>query len=180
MGQALGLVNVNAVRGHLAALEKKGYITRAPDKARSIQVVHAPSAISRIKRKFHELFRTDEGVVHKVLYGLGWTTRNREPILVGPQKERIEAALEQEAVEHGWTLHHIQIQPDYVMVVVQVWPNHSPQQAVHRFQNACAGICGDEASHPGQWRWGKGFVATTFLEQLEDMIRELLQLQTAP
>ena len=47
IGDALGLPNVNAVRGHLAALEKKGYITRAPDKARSIQVVHAPSAISR-------------------------------------------------------------------------------------------------------------------------------------
>jgi len=34
IGDALGLANVNAVRGHVSALEKKGYITKEPEKAR--------------------------------------------------------------------------------------------------------------------------------------------------
>ena len=34
IGDAIGLVNVNAVRGHLAALEKKGYITKEEYQAR--------------------------------------------------------------------------------------------------------------------------------------------------
>ena len=38
IGDALDLPNVTAVRGHLAALEKKGYIRRRLNKHRSIVV----------------------------------------------------------------------------------------------------------------------------------------------
>jgi REP element-mobilizing transposase RayT len=179
IGDALGLPNINAVRGHLAALEKKGYITRAPDKARSIQVVQAPSAISRVKRKLHEIFHTDEGVSHRVIYGLAWTTRRREPVLVGACRDRLAEALERGAVEHGWTLLEVRIEPDHVVVVVQAWPNHSAQQTIHRFQSA-----GKAASRkhrrefPGELRWGRGYAVTTDLEVMEDLVTELLAGQT--
>ena len=38
IGTAIGLANITAVRGHLLALEKKGYIAKTPEKARSIQI----------------------------------------------------------------------------------------------------------------------------------------------
>ena len=55
VGQAVRLANVNAVRGHLSALEKKGYITKDPDKARSIRIIRPPSPLSLIKRKIHQV-----------------------------------------------------------------------------------------------------------------------------
>ena len=121
-------MNVNAVRGHLAALEKKGYINRSPDKARSIQVVPKPSALSRAKRKLHEVFRTDEGVYHRVVYGIAWTTRGKAPLLVGPKVEQLSAALDREAIEHGWTLLEKRIEPNHVVAIVETWPNHSPER----------------------------------------------------
>ena len=42
IGEALGLAHVSAVRGHLAALEKKGYIVKDPDKARSDAASQVP------------------------------------------------------------------------------------------------------------------------------------------
>ena len=79
LGALVGLPNVNAVRGHLGALEKKGYITRVPDKARSIRIIRPPSTYSRLKRRLHQVFHTDEGVVHRVVYGLAWATCGRVP-----------------------------------------------------------------------------------------------------
>ena len=70
IGDGTGLSNVSAVRGHIMALEKKGYITKDPDKARSIRIVHSPSALSKLKRQLHEFARTDEGVLHKIIYGV--------------------------------------------------------------------------------------------------------------
>ena len=179
IGDALGLPNVNAVRGHLAALEKKGYITRAPDKARSIQVVHAPSAISRVKRKLHEIFHTDEGVLHHIVYGLAWTTRRGQTLLIGPGKDRFAEALEREAVEHGWTFLETQIEPDHVVVVMQAWPNHSAQQTIHRLQAAGkAAWRKHRRDFPAELRWGRGYVVTTDLEMLEDLVAKLLAGQT--
>lgn len=179
IGNAMGLPNVNAVRGHLAALEKKGYITRAPDKARSIQVVDAPSAISRMKRKLHEIFRTDEGVFHRIVYGLAWTTRRGEMVLVGPSQEQVGEAFEREAVEHGWTILEKKVEPDHIVVVVETWPNHSAQQTIHRLQNAAkAGWRKSRGDSPGELRWGRGYVVTTDLEVLEDLVAKLLAGQT--
>ena len=89
IGDAIGLVNINAVRGHMAALAKKGYITKADDKARAIQIVHTPSSLSRIKKELHKILRTDEGVFYRVVYGLAWKTWQRKQYLGGPEAERM-------------------------------------------------------------------------------------------
>ncbi|MHC4570346.1 MAG: LexA family protein, partial [Planctomycetota bacterium] len=75
IGDGTGLSNISAVRGHVMALEKKGYIRKDPDKARSIRVLRSPSAFSKLKRQLHEFARTDEGVLHKIVYGVGLATR---------------------------------------------------------------------------------------------------------
>ena len=176
IGDAIGLANVNAVRGHLAALEKKGYITKTPEKARSIRVVHSPSAFSEFKRKLHEVFRTDDGVVHGMVYGLAWTTRRRAPVLIGPRRKRIDEAFEREAVEHGWTILAKRIEPDHVVLVVEVWPNHSAELTVRRFQAAGRAA---RRRYPKEFStqelWEKGYVATTDLDLLDELVQRALR-----
>jgi REP element-mobilizing transposase RayT len=175
IGHGVGLVNVNAVRGHLAALQRKGYITRTPDKARSVQITRPTSAVSRFKRRLHQLLHTDEGVLHQVVYGLAWTTSERHPCLRGEAASCIHEALKREMFEHGWTLLDVNVQADHVVVVVQVWPNHSPRQAVHRLQSACQAAW---RRHHGADRrkelWDQGFAVTTDLDRLDELVAKLL------
>ena len=180
IGEAIGLSNVNAVRGHVTALEKKGYVARSPDKARSIRIVRSPSAISRVKRKLHEAFRTDDGVLHRVIYGLAWTTRDGAPLLAGQAGQRLSDAIDREAVEHGWEIAERRIDPDHVVVVVRTWPNHSAQQTVRRLQSLGRGLQRQlPAEISSRSIWGRGYVATTDLEQLDELVAELRNNQGA-
>jgi hypothetical protein len=179
IGEAVDLVNLNAVRGHLAALEKKGYISKAPDKARSIRVLHSPSALSRFKRKLHQLARTDEGVIHRVVYALGWTTWRLAPLLNGNRAKWLAAAFEREAVEHGWTLMDKTIRPDRVLLTVQAWPNHSPALVVRRFQSSGNALKRRRSKEfPAGRLWGNGFAVTTDPELLDELLSRLLEEQT--
>ncbi len=176
IGQVLSLPNVNAVRGHLTALEKKGYIVRDADKARCIHLVHSPSALSRLKKKLHDLARTDEGVIHRVVYALAWATWGRRPLLTGARRDRISQALRREAVEHGWRLLSESIQPDHVVLVVEVWPNHSAQQTVGRFLAAGRAVRRSRPKDfPGRRLWESAYAVTTDLELLDDLVREFLR-----
>jgi SOS-response transcriptional repressor LexA len=178
IGEAVGLANVNAVRGHLDALQRKGYVVKDPDKARSIRVVRSPSPLSLLKRKLHEVLRTDRGVVHRIVYGLVWKTAERLPYLLGPRRAALEEALDAEAVEHGWRFIEKRIAPDHVVVVVEAWPNHSAESTVQRLQSAgrravlrrLAGL-----RLPAGGIWARGYVATTDLGVLDDLARQFLE-----
>jgi hypothetical protein len=176
IGDAIGLVNVNAVRGHLAALEKKGYITKAPDKARSIQILGSPSIASRVKRKLHKFARTDEGVLHKVVYGAGLVTRDLQKVFTGRVGRWMDEALERRAVEHGWSYLEKRIEPDHVIVAVEVWPNHSPQLVVSRIRQAGQSVRRrHRRGFPDGSLWAKGYAITTDLTQLSLMMERLLE-----
>jgi REP element-mobilizing transposase RayT len=178
IGAAVGLPNVSAVRGHLSALEKKGYITKDPDKARSIQLVHSPSTMSRLKRRIHELARTDDGVVHHVVYALAWTTWHRQAVLVGPLAAQLAKTMEREAVERGWTLLKCDIRPDCVAVVVKVWPNHSAEQTVRRFQAAGVALRRRLGKQLDLRRvWERGYAAATDPGMLDELITDILREQ---
>jgi SOS-response transcriptional repressor LexA len=180
IGAAIGLPNLNAVRGHLAALEKKGYVTRAPDKARSIQLVHSPSLLSQVKRKLHDVLRTDEGVLHRVVYGLAWATWQRRPVFTPERAMLLSEAIDREAVEHGWTVVERKIEPDHVVVAVSTWPNHSPEQTVRRLQGAGKSL---QRRHPEEFEggplWDRGYAVTTDLGLLEALVAQLLGRQTS-
>lgn len=180
IGDGIGLNYASAVRGHLSALEKKGYITRVPDKARSIRVLSEPSAFSKLKRGIHEALRTDEGVLHSVVYGLGWVTWCGKPFLAGEVGERVTQCFERQAVEHGWKLLERKVEPNHVLAVVKAWPNHSPELVVRRFKKA-----GEVTARSllrkseGEELWARGYAATTDIELLEELVRRLLAEQTA-
>jgi REP element-mobilizing transposase RayT len=177
IGAALGLASINAVRGHLAALERKGYIVRAAEKARSIRVVRSPSVLSRVKRRLHEVLHTNEGLFHRVVYGLAWTTRNRRPWIEGPAAHRVNKALDREAIEHGWNILDRRVEPDHIIVVVVTWPNHSPAQVVRRFQSISHRLRDCRPDLSDRRIWGEGYAATTELEMLETLVAHLLESQ---
>jgi REP element-mobilizing transposase RayT len=176
IGQGMDLSNISAVRGHIIALEKKGYITKEADKARSIRVVHTPSVFSKIKRQLHEFASTDKGVIHKVVYGVALATRKRRNHFVGQQLEWMDEAIEQRAIEHGWKILRKQIKPDHIILVVEVWPNHSPELVVSRIRLAGNAVRLRHLMHfPGKSLWAKGYAVTTNLESLDDIVQQLLE-----
>ena len=175
IGEAVGLANTNAVKGHLDGLEKKGYITRTPDKARSIQIVYSPSRMSRVKQKVHKILRTDEGVLHKIVYGLAFATRGKERLLEGRPAEELKVVFDREATDRGWTIHRLTINPDHVVAVVETWPNHSPRRTVQRLQSAGESIRRFiPATLSKKTLWEKGYAATTDLELVDDLALELI------
>jgi DNA-binding MarR family transcriptional regulator len=178
IGVAIGLTNVNAVRGHVLALEKKGYITKTPDRARSIQIIKSPSPLSRLKRKMHKILKTDKGVYHQVVYALAWVTYLKKPYFAEPIRDGITKTLSAESLKRGWELIQTRIAPDHISIVVKVWPNHSPQLVVRRCQNSVKNIIKPTLDlHSDKELWGKGYVATTSLDLLPQMIERLLNNQ---
>jgi len=171
IGRAIGLSNVSAVRGHLAALEKKGYIAKESDKARSIRIIRSPSIISRFKRKLHEVAHTDEGVIHRIRYGIAVVTRGRQSVFEGSTAARMRASLEKRSVEHGWNLLEVSLDPDCVAVVVEVWPNHSGELTANRVRSAGRLV----TRRLNRDLWAKGYAVTTdtdALDHLVEMLRE--------
>lgn len=176
IGDGTGLSNISAVRGHISALEKKGYITKEADKARSIRVVHIPSVFSKLKRQLHEFASTDKGVLHKVVYGVAIATRKSRNHFVDEAKEWIDEALEQRAVEHGWTFIKKEIKNNHIILIVEVWPNHSPELVVSRIRQTGNAVRLRHLTHfPGRSLWAKGYAATTNLESLDEMVQQLLE-----
>lgn len=179
IGEGMGLSNISAVRGHIMALEKKGYITKEEDKARSIRVVYSPSVFSKFKRHLHEFVSTDKGVLHKIVYGVVLVTDNCRKHFVGEQRRWMDEALERRAVEHGWKFLRKRIAPDHIVLVIEVWPNHSPERVVSRIRQAGNAVRLHHLKHfPGKLMWAKGYAATTDLESLDDMVLQLLQEAT--
>ena len=169
IGQAIGLSNVSAVRGHLAALEKKGYIAKDSDKARSIRIVRSPSIISRLKRKLHEVAHTDEGVIHRIRYGIAVVTRGLQSVFEGPMADKMRASLEKRGIEHGWKLIEVSLGRDYVAVVVEVWPNHSGELTANRIRSA-----GRSATHRlNRDIWARGYAVTTDPDTLGELLAML-------
>ena len=174
IGQAIGLTNVSAVRGHLAALEKKGYISRDADKARSIRLLRSPSIMSRLKKKLHEVAQTDMGVLHRVVYGVALTTWGQQAFFTGERVGQMMAKLDKRAVNHGWTFLERKIEPDHLAVIVAVWPNHSPELVVRRIRSAGDSVAREHREAcPSGLLWTAGYAVTTELERLDEMVAML-------
>ncbi len=176
IGEGVDIANVNAVRGHVTALERKGYITRTPEKARSIRVVDGPGGLSRLKRRVHKVLRTDEGVLHRVVYSLAWATWCRRSYWTGRRRQWLLAAFEREFLDRGWEVESLRIASDHVAVTLAVWPNHSPEQVVRRLRSAARSVKRRHMREFPRGRlWEKGYAVTTDPALLDDMLDELLQ-----
>jgi REP element-mobilizing transposase RayT len=174
IGEAVGLVNVSAVRGHVAALEKKGCLRKEPDQPRSISVVGPPSLMSRLKRKLHEFARTDEGVLHRVQYGVVLATRGLQPFLQHDARSCLEETLGRLGAEHGWRFIQRRIHPDHLVLAVEVWPNHSPELTAHRVRAATENALKRHGLRAVSHVWARGYAVTTDLGQLDEIVRQFM------
>lgn len=176
IGIGTEISNISAVRGHISALEKKGYITKEAEKARSIRVVYRPSVFSRIKRQFHDFACTDKGVIHKIVYGIVLVTRKKREYFTGEGLKWIDEAIEKEAIEHGWKLLRKQINSNHIIIVAEVWPNHSPELTAARIRQAGNMVRLRHLKHfPGKSLWAAGYAATTKIENIDEMTEQLLE-----
>jgi REP element-mobilizing transposase RayT len=178
IGTAIGLANVNAVRGHVLALEKKGYITKAPDRARSIQIIKPLPTVSRLKRKIHKILKTDKGVYHQVVYAVAWGTYLKKPYFEKIPRAEVIKILSAECLKRGWEMIETQVASDHISIVVKVWPNHSPQLVVRRCQNSLKNLIKQNLDLQSDRRlWSRGYVATTSIDLLPQMIEGLMNNQ---
>ncbi|HHH75998.1 MAG TPA: hypothetical protein ENL03_03110 [Phycisphaerae bacterium] len=186
IGLGIGVANVSAVRGHLAALEKKGYISKDTDKARSIRVLHLPSAFSRFKKKLHEIVSTDKGVYHRVVYAIAVATRGRSEIFSGKAGEAMVLELDKRAVEHGWDVLDRKVEADHVTLIVEVWPNHSPElvarriktagdSVAKRFMQQKRGKTKAKTKTATKSLWADGYAITTEIDRLDELLQMLLE-----
>lgn len=175
IGEGTGISNTSAVRGHISAIEKKGYIQREADKARSIRIIAKPSVLSRLKRQLHEFVRTNEGVLQNVVYGIVLVTRKKRPHFAGTHMEWLNDIINKQAVEHGWELLNIEIKPDHLAIQVRVWANHSAESVAARIKQAAnSARLLSLAEFQGKSLWAKQYAVTTDLRELEDLTDMLL------
>ena len=180
IGEAVGLTNVSAVRGHVAALEKKGALRKEPDQPRSISVIRSPSLLSRIKRKLHEFARTDEGVLHSVQYGVVLATQGLGPLLQHDAGTCLEDTLRRLGAEHGWKFIQQRIHPDHLVLVVEVWPNHSPELTARRLRAATENALKRHGHVAANRVWARGYAVTTNPAQLDEIVRQFLAASRGP
>lgn len=175
IGEAVGLKNVSAVRGHVSALERKGYIQKEPDQPRSITVMRQPSIMSRIKRKLHEFARTDEGVIHRVRYGVVLATEGLKPVLGPATREALGEAISYLKAEHDWKFVAVKYQADHLVAVVEVWPNHSPELVARRIAGAVENSLKRGMASVTGHVWARGYAVTTDPEELDAMVEQFLE-----
>ncbi|MGB2987197.1 MAG: hypothetical protein WBE26_15110 [Phycisphaerae bacterium] len=88
----------------------------------------------------------------------------------------MDEALERRAVEHGWTLPEKRIEPDHLILAVEVWPNHSPQVVVSRIRQEGQSVRRHHrAAFPDGSLWAKEYAITTDPAQLDVMLERLLE-----
>ena len=84
--------------------------------------------------------------------------------------------LDKRAVEHGWNFVTKNVEPDHVAVVIEVWPNHSPELVARRIKAAGDSVAG---RYPQQRRtntlWADGYAVTTEIERLDELLKLLLE-----
>jgi len=163
IGQKFKINNPNGVRNHILALEKKGYLKRSVDKARSLQIVKpSPARISRVitaaKKK---IWRKKYYFYYLPVY-INLRTRKGYPFFVGPYSQKLEKKIHSIAVNHGWEILELEILPDQVTIGLTVSSDHSIERIVRNLKHCALAL---ELKHPVHFRgkktWSSGFAAST-------------------
>ena len=180
IGSALGIRSPNAIRNHLLALEKKGYLTKEGTKSRAIRLTNA-GRTGRIARLFGHIRRrlsVERREIHLLQTYLGWCTKKRRRLLAGDVPPALDARLRQYAAERDWQVTQLHIEPDSVVIGVIAGAGQSARAVVRQFKRATAPVCRRQGH--GLFDapvWEKGFMATTDPAAVDQLMAELLEIQ---
>jgi len=175
VGAYFGIHNPNAIRNHLLALEKKGYISKGADRSRALRITRRPRGLAKAVAGLKERIRRHRGVLYALEYHLALATRKGRQHLVGEVGEEVRAKIEQVVTDHGWELLELEVNPDHVLASIRPGPDHSPERVVRNLKNATTAVW---LRHPilisGRGLWSHGFLATTRAEDRDALIDDFL------
>ena len=179
IAQKFGIRSPNGVRNHILALEKKGYITRSADKARSIQlVIPPPGTVSRIITSAKKKIWTKRHYFFYLPVYISLRTRKSYSFFIDAYARELEREVRRIAANHDWEILELTIMPDELTIALIASPDHSVERIVRNLKNFTLSLA---LKHPvhfhGKQIWASGFAASTDrwgLNQLREHHRQSL------
>ena len=170
IAKEFGIRNPNGVRNHILSLEKKGWIKRDSDKARSITIVRAPGRFSRIVAAMKKkIWAKRKCMVYLPVYFVLHTRRNY-PFFEADYGQKLEIKLRKLAANHDWDVLEIDIQPDRMRIGLSISPDHSIERVIRNIKNTTLSM---RMKHPfhfgGKSVWASGYAVSSDPSVLEDL-----------
>jgi putative transposase len=104
--------------------------------------------------KWDELKHSNHAV-YQVNYHFVWIPARRKKVLIGDVAMRLHELCQEVAIEHGWTILNLAVQPDHVHLFVETTPNEAPNEIVRAFKGRSSRILRQEFPHllrlPSLW-----------------------------
>ena len=116
------------------------------------------------------------------MYHLVWIPKYRKRLLKGPVAERLSELFEQCAEVNRWEIHELNIQFDYIHMLVQLKQDISVSRAVQLFKGGSSKKIREEFPELEEFLWGDsfwadGYFAETVGQLNEAKIREYIRNQ---
>ena len=89
-------------------------------------------------------YARNAGAVFRLNFHIVWCPKYRRPVLGDPVDARLKELLAEVAVEHGMTIHTLEIMPDYVHLFVEADPTLCVSEIVNRFKGRTSRVLRDE------------------------------------
>lgn len=162
IGERFRIPNPNGIRSHLLALEKKGYIQRTPDRARSIRLLHAPGQRATIITALKQKIWARQHYFAYLPITIACRTRKGYPFFQEKLAVELEQQLRRVCREHDWDIRKLEISADGFSITLLASPDHSPERIVRNLKNStlAMGVCHPLHFH-GKHMWAPGFAAST-------------------
>jgi len=117
--------------------------------------------------------QTHAGGVYHINYHFVWCPKYRRSVLTGEISKRLQALIEEKAVELQGMVLALEIQPDHVHLFVQMPPKWSPAQIAFRLKGY--------TSHVLRWRlpslWSRSYYVGTAGNVSAATIRRYIEAQ---
>ena len=127
-----------------------------------------------------EQMNDSKHAVYKITYHFVWIPKRRKKVLVGDVAKRLKEICGQVAVENGWTILELAVQPDHLHLFVEATPRKAPYQIVKAFKGASSRILRSEFPHllklPSLWThsYFVSTAGTVSAETIQQYIQEQL------
>jgi REP element-mobilizing transposase RayT len=171
IGAEFGIPNPNGIRAHLLALEKKGYIQRTPDQARSIRLVPGPGRSTNIITALKKKIWASQRYFVYLPITIVCQTRKGYPFFQEKLAGELERQLRRVCADHDWEILDLKISPDGFTIRLLASPDHSPERMARNLKNSTLAL---GVRHPfhfhGKNMWAPGFVATTDPQLLDELV----------
>ena len=95
----------------------------------------------------------------RLLYHLIWIPKYRKRVLSGAIKKRLEELFKECADINNWAIEELNIQPDYVHLLVQIRPSKSLSGVVQFLKGGSSKVIRKEFPGLKEFLWGKNLWA---------------------